>query len=63
MHNTTKNVEVNGYKIPKDTLMIANLTKFMMDPDVFPNPEKLMPERFVEESIDDNGVKKSLKVL
>ena len=63
MQNTTKNVEVNGYKIPKDTLMVANITKFMMDPDVFPNPEKLTPERFIEESMDDNGVKITLKVI
>ena len=62
LHTTTRDVEVNGYKIPKSTLMIANLTKFMKDPDVFPDPEKLMPERFLQEEIDDNGVNIKLKV-
>ena len=48
IHATTKDVEVKDYKIPKDTMMVANITKFMMDPDVFPEPDKLIPERFIE---------------
>lgn len=62
LHTTMRDVEVNGYKIPKSTVMIANLTKFMKDPDVFPEPEKLIPERFLQEEIDDNGVNLKLKV-
>ena len=58
IHATTKDVEVKGYKIPNDTMMIANITKFMMDPDVFPEPGKLIPERF----IDKDEEKLQLKV-
>ena len=62
LHTTTKDVEVNGYRIPKNTLMIANLTKFMKDPIVFPDPEKLVPERFLQEEMRDNGAILKLKV-
>lgn len=42
--------------------MIANLTKFMKDPIVFPDPEKLVPERFLQEEMRDNGAILKLKV-
>ena len=59
LHSTTKDVVVKDYNIPKDTIMIANITKFMTDPDVFPEPDKLKPERFIE----NDGKKLQLKVL
>ena len=42
--------------------MIANLTKFMMDPNIFPEPECLIPERFIEEEKDDLEIDITLKV-
>ena len=57
-HSTTKDVEVKGYKIPKETMMIVNISKFMMDPDVFPNPGDLIPERFIQ----NDGNKLQLRV-
>ena len=62
MHATTQDVEVKGYKINKGTRIIANLTKFMNDPDVFFEPNKFIPERFVEEDNDDSGLHMRLKV-
>ena len=62
LHTTMKDVSVNGYNIPKGTRMIANLTKFMNDPDVFPNPEELRPERFIEDAIEENGISMRIKV-
>ena len=44
--------------IPKDTMIIANLSKFMMDPAVFDEPEKFRPERFI--NVDGNTL--SIKV-
>ena len=62
LHTTMKDVSVNGYKIPKGTRMIANLTKFMNDPDVFPNPEELRPERFIEDAPEEHGISMRIKV-
>ena len=42
--------------------MIANLTKFMMDQDIFPEPESLIPERFIQEEEDDFEKQIKLKV-
>ena len=57
-----KDVSVNGYNIPTGTRMIANLTKFMTDPGVFSSPEELRPERFIEESTEENGISIRIKV-
>ena len=59
IHATTQDVEVNDYKIPKDTMIVANIAKFLMDPDAFPEPEQLKPERFIKKSNN----KLQLKVL
>ena len=63
-HTATKDVEVKGYKIETGTRIAANLTKFMKDPEVFPNPESLMPERFIESgSCGNANSKQTLKVV
>ena len=53
-------MEVLGYRIPKDTMIVANLAKFMMDPDVFPEPEKLLPDRFIEQEGKKSKIKLNL---
>ena len=63
MHTTTKDVEIEGYKIRKGQLFTANLTKFMKDPKVFPEPKRLMPERFIQDEVDDVSSHGKLKVL
>jgi len=56
IHATTRDVKVKDFVIPKNTLMVANLSKFMMDSDAFPEPDKFKPERFINK--DGNELRK-----
>merc|ERR1719369_774097 len=49
-HYLTKDTEINGYNFEKGTLFIANLSRILMDPEVFPSPKEFKPERFIDEN-------------
>merc|ERR1712141_146058 len=51
-HGITKDVSVNGYHFPKGTIFQANLKKYMNDPTIFPDPDLLIPERFMQTAED-----------
>ncbi|PAV92393.1 hypothetical protein WR25_04167 [Diploscapter pachys] len=53
MHTTTKEVEIEGYKIPADTVIIAQISS------IFPEPYKFKPERH----LDENGNLKRIEEL
>jgi len=46
LHSTTEDVVVEGYRIPKNTLVMPNLYAAMHDP-VWGDPENFRPERFL----------------
>ncbi|KAJ3485032.1 hypothetical protein NLI96_g5229 [Meripilus lineatus] len=46
-HRLTHDDEFQGYHLPKDTILIANIWKFLHDPDVYPNPSVFDPTRFL----------------
>uniref|UniRef100_A0A1W7HBR4 Flavonoid-6-hydroxylase n=1 Tax=Scoparia dulcis TaxID=107240 RepID=A0A1W7HBR4_SCODU len=46
--------QVGGYHVPKGTRLIVNLWKLHRDPNVWSEPDKFRPERFLDENIDVN---------
>ncbi|XP_035829009.1 cytochrome P450 1A5-like [Aplysia californica] len=49
-HSTTKDTELDGYAIPKDTLVFVNLWSVSRDAEFFQDPEKFDPSRFLDVS-------------
>ncbi|XP_038069694.1 cytochrome P450 2U1-like [Patiria miniata] len=48
-HFTAADVDVLGYKIPKDTSVIPNIYSVHFDPELWGDPEDFRPERFIDE--------------
>jgi len=46
-HAVTQNDMYNGMVIPKGSTVFANLAGIMHDPNMFPDPDNFMPERFL----------------
>ena len=46
-HSSIRDFEYNGYKIPKDTVLISSLYHVMYDPENFKDPELFQPERYI----------------
>jgi cytochrome P450 len=47
-HLVTQDDEYKGYFIPKGTLAIPAQWALLHDPEVYPNPEQFMPERYLD---------------
>ncbi|KAF8600720.1 cytochrome P450 [Ceratobasidium sp. AG-I] len=41
----------NTYRIPARTLILANIWRMLHNPDLFPEPERFMPERYLRENL------------
>ncbi|XP_035678343.1 cytochrome P450 2U1-like [Branchiostoma floridae] len=50
-HAASKDTTLNGYSIPADATLFFNLWSIHMDPQLFPEPDKFNPDRF----LDQNG--------
>jgi cytochrome P450 len=48
-HNTTKDVQLAGFTIPKNTMFIPNLYAANFDKKIWKDPENFRPERFINE--------------
>ncbi|GAB6030768.1 hypothetical protein CHUAL_007617 [Chamberlinius hualienensis] len=46
-HRNTKEVFIQNYRIPKDTMIIPNLWAVHRDPKIWGDPENFRPERFI----------------
>ncbi|KAI9282551.1 cytochrome P450 [Sporodiniella umbellata] len=47
-HTCTKDTVVNGYLIPKDTALIANILSINRTHDIYKDPDTFKPERFLK---------------
>ncbi|XP_071807416.1 cytochrome P450 2J6-like [Asterias amurensis] len=60
-HEASSDVTFRGYNIPKGTIILPNLWALGMDQELWPEPDKFIPERFFDET--DQSVKKSEKLI
>ncbi|KAI0325137.1 cytochrome P450 [Cubamyces sp. BRFM 1775] len=56
-HRLDEDDVYNGMSIPKGTLVFANIWRMTRDPELFPNPEDFIPERYLE-AADEATAKK-----
>ncbi|XP_059630225.1 cytochrome P450 71AU50-like [Cornus florida] len=54
-HQAIEDCTVNGFHIPKKSLVTINVWAIGRDPKVWTDPEKFIPERFVGSTIDVRG--------
>jgi cytochrome P450 len=47
-HRALKDTELQGYDIPKDTMVICNFNGNLMDKDFWGDPDVFRPERFID---------------
>ena len=48
-HSALEDIQVAGYTIPKDTVVIGNLYAVNNDPKVWDSPREFRPERFLDQ--------------
>ncbi|TCD64489.1 hypothetical protein EIP91_004050 [Steccherinum ochraceum] len=55
-HVSTEDIVINGYHIPKRTIVLPNVRQMAHDPQDYPEPERFMPERFLnaDNTFNDN---------
>uniref|UniRef100_M1ACK5 Cytochrome P450 monooxygenase CYP736B n=3 Tax=Solanum tuberosum TaxID=4113 RepID=M1ACK5_SOLTU len=54
-HESIEDCTLDGFHIPKGSRVLVNVWAIGRDPDVWHEPEKFIPERFVESTIDVRG--------
>jgi cytochrome P450 len=57
-HTFSEDIEVRGFTLPKDAWLMPALCTVNLDPELFPEPEKFKPERFLNEDGELSGYEK-----
>uniref|UniRef100_A0AC34RHM1 Cytochrome P450 n=1 Tax=Panagrolaimus sp. JU765 TaxID=591449 RepID=A0AC34RHM1_9BILA len=57
LHKTLDDVEICGYKIQKNTIIVPQISCVLFDEKYFPKPYKFKPKRF----LDENGQVKKIE--
>uniref|UniRef100_A0A0E0M5G3 Cytochrome P450 n=1 Tax=Oryza punctata TaxID=4537 RepID=A0A0E0M5G3_ORYPU len=52
MYKAAVSVEIQGYKIPKETTVIVNIWAIHQNSEIWIEPEKFIPERFLQKEIN-----------
>ncbi|CAN1131098.1 Cytochrome P450 CYP82J17 [Linum perenne] len=58
-----EDITIQGYYVPKGTRFTANLWKLHRNPQVFPNPDEFIPERFYEKQVTADIYGRSFEYL
>ena len=56
-HRVMQDDFYDGHFIPKGSLVFANIWAMLRDPEVFPEPERFNPERYLEK-VDDEAARR-----
>ncbi|XP_051123366.1 cytochrome P450 736A117-like [Andrographis paniculata] len=56
LRKTNEDVHIMGYDIPRDTMVMFNLWAICRDPACWDEPKKFRPERFLNSSLEYNGM-------
>ncbi|KAL6875694.1 hypothetical protein ACP4OV_013207 [Aristida adscensionis] len=54
-HQAETTTQIRGYTVPKGTRVLINVWAIGHDSEVWPEPEKFMPERFLEKEVGFHG--------
>ena len=54
-HRANEDVEINGYRVPKETKILVNVWASGRDEATWTQPEVFVPERFLGSEIDATG--------
>ena len=56
LHLTKRDSSIQGYAVPKETIVIANLRQINFDSQEWPQPHKFQPERFLNVNDEGNNI-------
>ncbi|KAH7665282.1 Isoflavone 2'-hydroxylase protein [Dioscorea alata] len=67
-HESSQDCTVGGYNVPSGTMILVNVWKIHRDPELWEEPDKFMPERFLrtnssDQKSDEQGIKEGLKMM